>query len=198
MTGPARKPALAVVREGNPGHRPVPESAVVPPADFDEPDWTRDFPDVKVPTEPVMPEQDDDERQSDFSHRMERWERASERWELTQLAAEGSVFGRQRASEEWRRSVPVLKISVGLGSVDFSTVVDMCVCTARLAWCERRLSIEGLVTMGQRGPCRNPLTTVATQYRTQLKTYIRELGMSPAARTGMLMKPDDDDDDAFD
>ena len=52
--------------------------------------------------------------------------------------------------------------------------------------------------MGQRGPCRNPLTTVATQYRTQFKTYIRELGLSPSARTGVPSRKDDDDEDVFD
>ena len=40
MPGPAARPALAVVREGNPSHRPVPESVVLPPAD--------DFPDARA------------------------------------------------------------------------------------------------------------------------------------------------------
>jgi P27 family predicted phage terminase small subunit len=97
--------------------------------------------------------------------------------------------------------VPVLQMMAGLTSVDRSTAVDYCVCVARLEWCERQLSIEGLVTMGQRGPCRNPLTTIASQYRTQLKAYIGELGLSPSAR-GRLTPPeggdDGDDDDPFD
>lgn len=33
------KPALAVVREGNPGHRPVKDAVVLPPSDPVEPAW---------------------------------------------------------------------------------------------------------------------------------------------------------------
>lgn len=159
----ARKPALQVVREGNPGKRPIPEMVAVPPADFDEPDWADLF-------------------------------RSSE------AEADAAVFCREVASKTWRRVVPSLRISVGLGDVDFDTVLDYCVCVARLWWIERRLSIEGLVVEGrQAGMIRNPLTTVATQYRTQLKTYIRELGLSPSARTGVPPKPGaDDEDDPFD
>jgi P27 family predicted phage terminase small subunit len=38
--GPKPKPALAVVREGNPGKRPVKDSAVLPPSALREPDWS--------------------------------------------------------------------------------------------------------------------------------------------------------------
>lgn len=37
--GPKPKPALAVVREGNPGKRPVADSVVLPPSALREPDW---------------------------------------------------------------------------------------------------------------------------------------------------------------
>jgi P27 family predicted phage terminase small subunit len=37
--GPAPRPALAVLREGNPGHRPVKETLVWPPSALREPDW---------------------------------------------------------------------------------------------------------------------------------------------------------------
>jgi P27 family predicted phage terminase small subunit len=39
--GPKPKPALAVVREGNPGKRPVVDSVVLPPSALREPDWTK-------------------------------------------------------------------------------------------------------------------------------------------------------------
>ena len=195
----ARRPALAVVRAGNPGKRPIPESTVVPPADFAEPNWLTEFPAGRVPTEPNPPSRDDYESESEYGEASDRYERAHEAWQIKKLAVEGSKFARGRASEEWRRVEPVLSKSVGLGAVDFTTLVEYCVCVARLEWCERQLSVQGLITMGQRGQCRNPLTTVATQYRTQLKTYIRELGLSPLARTGVQMKPDDaDDGDPFD
>lgn len=47
--GPKPRPALAVVREGNPGKRPVQDSVVLPPSALREPDW-----DELLPTdEPV-------------------------------------------------------------------------------------------------------------------------------------------------
>lgn len=37
--GPKPKPALSVIREGNPGKRPVVDSVVLPPSALREPDW---------------------------------------------------------------------------------------------------------------------------------------------------------------
>lgn len=41
-----KKPHLQVVREGNPGHRPIEEGLRLPPAELDEPDWLETFPTV--------------------------------------------------------------------------------------------------------------------------------------------------------
>ena len=38
--GPKPKPALAVVKEGNPGKRPIKDSAKLPPSALIEPDWS--------------------------------------------------------------------------------------------------------------------------------------------------------------
>lgn len=42
MATPGRKPkpALAVVKEGNPGKRPIKDSVVLPPSEVIEPDWS--------------------------------------------------------------------------------------------------------------------------------------------------------------
>ncbi len=40
-----RRPPLQVIREGNPGKRPVPEGVAVPPAELTEPDWFETFAD---------------------------------------------------------------------------------------------------------------------------------------------------------
>jgi P27 family predicted phage terminase small subunit len=196
MAVPGRKPKppLQVVREGNPGKRPVREGVKLPPAALVEPDWSSFFPAVRLPPTPRAPRGADDEELKEYRREVQVWQRLK-------LAQEAAKFGSEVATREWRRVVPVLQQMAGLTSVDRSTAVDYCVCVARLEWCERQLSIEGLVTMGQRGPCRNPLTTIASQYRTQLKAYIGELGLSPSAR-GRLTPPeggdDGDDDDPFD
>lgn len=45
MATPGRKPkpALAVVKEGNPGKRPIKDSAKLPPSALVEPDWSADL-----------------------------------------------------------------------------------------------------------------------------------------------------------
>lgn len=200
MAGPAPKPALQMVREGNIGHRPIPESPVLPPAEMEEPNWSRELPEAQAPKKPVEPEREDDESIEHFVQRQYRYEKKQTEYELKRQAINMTRFMKRRASEEWKRVVPILTKTVGLGDPDYSVLVDMCVCVARLEWCERELSREGLVVMGQRGPAKNPITTIAGQYRTQLKTYIRELGLSPSARTSLPVKEDygDDDDDVFD
>lgn len=42
--GPKPKPTLQVVREGNPGRRPVKDSVKFSPSDLNEPDWPSVFP----------------------------------------------------------------------------------------------------------------------------------------------------------
>lgn len=108
---------------------------------------------------------------------------------------------REVARREWRRVVPVLKYTAGLAEVDTQTVMDYCVCVARIDQCEREISLHGLLMKGERGWQKNGATTVVGQYRQQLARYIGELGLSPSAR-GRLTPPeggdDGDDDDPFD
>lgn len=47
IPGPAPKPYLQVVREGNPGQRKVNPGVVLPIEDFAEPDWAEIFPPVR-------------------------------------------------------------------------------------------------------------------------------------------------------
>lgn len=101
------------------------------------------------------------------------------------------------ASEEWRRVVPVLHHSVGLGIVDITTLRDYCICVARIDQCERELSTNGLLQRGERGMQKNGATTIVGQYRQQLARYIGELGLSPSAR-GRLQPPESDADDDSD
>ncbi|GAA4934016.1 P27 family predicted phage terminase small subunit [Nonomuraea thailandensis] len=165
MADPHRKrPALQVVREGNPGKRPVKAGVVVPPGDLAEPDWREVFPASK--------------------NRAIRGE---------------NIRARNVARREWRRVVPVLTKTAGLGDVDEALVRDYCVCVARLDQCERAISREGMLMAGERGWQKHGATTIASAYRAQLKVYIRELGLSPSARAGITPPGDDgDDDDPFD
>ncbi|MFJ8282666.1 P27 family phage terminase small subunit [Streptomyces griseoviridis] len=90
------------------------------------------------------------------------------------------------ASLEWRRVVPVLRIAVGLGEVDTTAIKDYCISAAHIDQCERELSEHGLLVQGERGWQKNGATTIAGQYRSQLSLYIRELDLSPSARTAIV------------
>lgn len=163
--GPAPKPHLQVVREGNPSKKPIPESIVLPPGILEEPDRSDTFPDPEDGSDKTV-----------------------------------SIRARHIAAREWTRVVPVLRHTAGLAEVDATVLHDYCVCVARLDQCEREISLHGMLIQGERGWQKNGATTVAGQYRVQLKTYIRELGLSPSARTGMAPPKGngDDDGDPFD
>lgn len=195
--GPSPRPPLSVVREGNPGHRPVPEGVKTPPAapgELEPPDWRELFPAFRAPSRPRKPTG----RNATDEVKLEAYEEKLGMWHRMRLAKEGSDRCRARAAAEWARIVPVLVKTVGLGVIDYSLVVDYCVTRARLDWCELQLSRDGLVVMGQRGLCRNPLTTVASQYRAAMKHHTGELGLSPSSRGTMQPPGGDDDDDVFD
>ncbi|MGW7411674.1 phage terminase small subunit P27 family [Streptomyces sp. NPDC054863] len=102
------------------------------------------------------------------------------------------------ASEEWRRVVPILEVAAGIGDVDHTTVKDLCVCVARIDQAERDLSERGLMVTAERGTVKNGAATIATQYRGQLARYIRELGLSPSARTSITVPEPEDDSDLWD
>lgn len=70
------------------------------------------------------------------------------------------------ASIEWRRIVPVLEVTAGIGEVDHATVKDLCVCVARIDQAERDLSERGLMVTAERGTVKNGAATSAGQYRT--------------------------------
>lgn len=110
-----------------------------------------------------------------------------------------NVRCRAVASEEWRRIVPILEVAAGIGEVDHTTVKDLCVCVARIDQAERDLSERGLIVTAERGTVKNGAATIAGQYRTQLSRYIRELGLSPSARTSItLPESEEDDSDVWD
>lgn len=112
---------------------------------------------------------------------------------------EANKRARDVARREWRRVVPVLKHTAGLAEVDAHLLHDYCVCVARVDQCERDLSTRGLLVVGERGWQKNGATTIVSQYRAQLKVYIRELGLSPSARASFTPPGGDDDGvDPFD
>lgn len=179
--GPKRKSHLQVVKEGNPGKRPVKERAELPPAAPDEPDWSELFP--SKPPEKTR-------RKLDKLERLARSEQEE--------AAAVDVRCCLVAAQEWRRIVPVLDAQGLLSTVDLTVLRDFCICWARIDMCERDISKNGVWVMGERGQQKNPSTTAANQYRTQLKFYVGELGLSPSSRVEGQGETDGEEDNPYD
>jgi P27 family predicted phage terminase small subunit len=207
---PGRKPRshLQVAREGNPSRKPIRTGALVVSGELVEPDWSLPFPMVRAGRRPAPPRRRKQETTEGFEARETRHADEVGQWERARAAAAGAEWCAARAALEWRRVVPALRRSAGLDAVDSAIALDYCTVVARLEWCERMISTQGLVVAGRSGDAvRNPLTIVASQYRQQIRAYIGELGLSPSARTridpGRPAPPagaagDDDDDDPFD
>lgn len=144
--GPKPKPELSIVREGNPGKRPIKEGAKLPPSCPDEPSWVTWFP------------------------------------ATSGAQAPDNQLCRDTAKAVWAEVVPVLDRQGLLASVDTTVLVDLCVCVARIRQCERNISSRGLWVHSERGAVKNPAATIVNGYRTQLRAYVAELGLSPSAR----------------
>jgi P27 family predicted phage terminase small subunit len=209
VAGRKPRPYLEVVREGNPGKKRIRTGALVVSGELVEPDWSLPFPVVDPGRRPLPPRPRKAESRERFEQREVEHAEALARWERVREAAAGASWCADRAAQEWDRVVPALRRSAGLDAVDSAVVLDYCTVIARLEWCERMISAQGLLVAGRAGDSvRNPLTIVASQYRQQIRAYIGELGLSPSARTridpGRPPPPagagsdDDDDGDPFD
>jgi P27 family predicted phage terminase small subunit len=162
--GPAGKPKLEVVRDGNPGKRSKAEleargDALLPPEAPPEPDWSKWF----TGGESTIVVLDDDG--------------------VEQVGAVlDSELGRSVASTEWKTIVPALDTIGRLATIDLGVLAEHCICTARIAQLERVISREGVSVRTERGFAKNPAVTAVNQYRTQLRYSLVQLMLTPAAR----------------
>ena len=111
------------------------------------------------------------------------------------LPGRTNVTLRADCGRVWASLVPELDRHRVLARVDEVLVIDACVCVARIRQCERALAREGLTRMTEHGLAKNPLTTVVAAYRTQLRAYVAELGLSPSSRARLPWDTDDGDDE---
>lgn len=96
---------------------------------------------------------------------------------------------RKDADTEWQRIVPVLDSLGLLSTIDHAILTDYCVVWARIQQGERLISHQGFTTTSEKGAlAKHPVVTVLNQYRTQLRFYLGELGLSPSSR-GRLELP---------
>lgn len=208
--GPARRPNLQVVREGNPGKRSAEDlggGARLPSGAPDEPDWRAWFPAVRMPTKKQLAEAhpldeiegkpdlvkiESDKKRGTLALAHQRYLIRRDR-EVAERAKKINQRARDVARAEWRRVVPPLDAIGLLTDVDYEALVDYCLVVARIDQCERDLSENGLWVYGERGAVKNPASTAINQLRSQLRFYIGELGLSPVARDS-LNPPEGGDD----
>lgn len=102
------------------------------------------------------------------------------------------------AHDEWELTVRELERRGMLTRTDATTVVDYCLCHARVLQCERRLSSKGFIVHGANGPVKNPVAQLLSQWRQALQRHRADLGLSPMARMRLGReeeRPPDDDSD---
>jgi len=101
-----------------------------------------------------------------------------------------ALLGNRRTAQDarawWASVVPTLHASGILTRLDQTLVVEAAVCAARILECERELGRTGLLVEGARGGIvRNPIIMALSSYRQSLKTYMRELGLTPMSRQSL-------------
>jgi P27 family predicted phage terminase small subunit len=206
-----KRPSLALVREGNPGHRPQSDleggvrlEATAP----EEPRWQDWFPPVRVPTvkqlekrwplavvEGSLTHIEHSGKRAALAKAKRAWLIQNERETAEQMKGDNQRC-RDVAREEWRRIVGVLDAQGLLALVDHEVLADYCRVVARIDQCERDISRNGVWVRGERGAQKNPSTTVVNQLRGQLKFYLGELGLTPVARDRLNPREADDDGDS--
>ena len=206
--GPAKRPALAVVREGNPGKKPLAElqggvrlSSSAPP----EPDWRQWLTAPRVPTvkqlearwpieqlEGALTHIEHDGKRRALAIARRKHLIAETRSQATR-ARDEAARAREVTRRTWRRIVPQLDAIGLLADIDHDILVDYCLVVARIDQAERDLTSRGVWVQGERGAMKNPSTTVLNQLRAQLRHYIGQLGLSPVARDD-LRTPEGSDD----
>jgi P27 family predicted phage terminase small subunit len=110
------------------------------------------------------------------------------------LPGKANVTLRADCGRIWEALVPDLDRHGILARVDELLVVDTCICAGRIRQIERQLARDGLSVVTERGVVKHPLTAVVAAYRTQLRAYLGELGLSPSSRSRLPWDVKDNDD----
>lgn len=108
------------------------------------------------------------------------------RW-ADELPGKADATVRSDCARNWRLIVGDLEGRGYLSPADTRTVIDACMCQARLRQCERMISREGIVTLTERGQVLNRHVTAANGYRNALARHITDLGLSPSARARLAV-----------
>jgi P27 family predicted phage terminase small subunit len=103
----------------------------------------------------------------------------------------------ERAKQEWRRLVPILKRMKVLTEADGLMLGNLCVTVSTLVKAQEKLNQLGILYKSPSGyVMQSPLLSVVNQCVETITKLSREFGLSPASRTRLTIeKPDDNGDD---
>ncbi|MEM8738272.1 MAG: phage terminase small subunit P27 family [Planctomycetota bacterium] len=98
------------------------------------------------------------------------------------------------ARKEWKRIVPLLHAAGLLTAIDRNAIEAHCECYARWIEAETQLKKTGLVVKAPSGyPMQSPYLAVANTAMKQMRGWLAEFGMTPAARTRITAEPPEQD-----
>jgi P27 family predicted phage terminase small subunit len=109
------------------------------------------------------------------------------------LAAPAWLAGDAR--EEWERVAPELDRLNLSTVVDYATFLGYCMSYARALQAEEEISLWGLTMSGLHTTVANPAVAIARLEWAQVRKFAAEFGLTPAARTRVNGKPDEEPKD---
>lgn len=111
-------------------------------------------------------------------------------WFPATRGAQAEESKRLRADAKAAWKLMTAELATRLNPVDLFVLSEAAVCTARIRSIERQIARDGIAIAGYRGSTvKHPLSATLNQYRSALRTYITELGLSPTARIRLPIQP---------
>lgn len=101
----------------------------------------------------------------------------------------------ERAKQEWRRLVPILKRMRVLTEADALMLANLCQAVSTMVQAQKILNEKGFLYKAPSGyVMQSPLLSVVNQSIQTITTIAREFGLTPAARTRLVVNPISEED----
>lgn len=108
-----------------------------------------------------------------------------------------SVLDRE-GRKEWRRIVAELEPLGLLTRIDMAALAGYCMAYSRWVGAENMIRKHGMLVKSPNGyPMQSPYLAIANKAIDQMKAFLTEFGMTPASRSRIDLKLDDEKEDAM-
>ena len=96
-----------------------------------------------------------------------------------------------RAKQEWKRLVPILSRMRVLSEADGLVLANLCIAVSTLVRAQEKLNEAGILYKSPSGyVMMSPLLSISNAALEQVTKLAREFGLSPAARSRILIPPE--------